>query len=128
MTHSSTGNAGPVDGEAPLFREVTGRFGVLRLVTTVDRDGLAVRLGPLQRSPRRLPADEIRTVRVTAYDASTYAGWHWGVRRTPGGNTVYRLRGGRGVEVVRTDGRRWFVGSRRPAELASAVERVTTGD
>ena len=106
------------------FREVTERFGLLRLVTEVDATGVGVRLAPIQRSPRRIPADEIRDVRATTYDAATYAGWHWGVRRTPGA-VVYRLCGDRGIEVV-TDGRRWFVGSQRPAELASAVERVAS--
>lgn len=113
------------DGD-PLFRETTERFGVLRLVTEVRPDGLSVRLEPIQRSFRTLPANRIRAARVASYAASTYAGWHWGVRRTPGGNTVYRLRGDRGVELVLADDTRWFVGSGHPEELAAAVERIHT--
>lgn len=108
-----------------LFRETTDRFWVLRLVTEVRESGLYVRLEPLQRSFRHVPAEQIRAANVASYSATNYAGWHWGMRRTPGGNTVYRLRGGRGVEVESTTGKRWFVGSQRPERLAAAIEEVT---
>lgn len=111
------------DGEA-MFRETTERFLLLRLVTEVRPDGLFVRLEPFQRSFRQIPSDQIRDVTVTSYSATTYGGWHWGLRRTPGGNAVYRLQGDRGIEVVQTNGDRWFVGSRRPAELESAVGSI----
>lgn len=117
--------SGRLDSD-PLFRETTDRFGVLRLVTEVRERGLRVRLGPIQRTFREIPADRVRDARVASYAASTYGGWHWGVRRTPGGNTVYRLRGDRGVEITLTNGQRWFVGSQRPDELAAAVERIHT--
>lgn len=115
------------DGET-LFRETTERFRVLRLVTEVRVDGIYVRLAPLQRSFRWIPAEQIRDASVTSYAATTYGGWHWGVRRTPGGNAVYRLRGDRGVEVVGSNEERWFIGSRRPGELEAAIERVRTSD
>jgi hypothetical protein len=115
-----------VPDDDPLFRETTERFGVFRLVTEVRSDGLSVRFEPIQRSFRTLPASRIREVRVASYAASRYAGWHWGVRRTPGGNTVYRLQGNQGVELVLTDDTHWFVGSRHPEELAAAVARLLT--
>lgn len=110
--------------EEVAFREETRRLWVLELVIEVRADGVFVRLGPIQRSFRRVPAGRIESVQATAYAATTYSGWHWGLRRTPGGHTVYRLYGGRGVEITRTDGTRVFVGSRRPDELAAAIERV----
>lgn len=116
------------DHDARLFREVTERFRVLRLVTEVGADGLYVRLEPFQRTFRHLPRERIREVRATSYAATDYGGWHWGLWRTPGGNTVYRLRGSRGVTVVRSDGTEWFVGSQRPAELEAALEEVVSGD
>lgn len=109
-----------------LFRETTERFWILRLVTEVRERGIYVRLEPLQRSFRRIPPNQIHEVSVTSYRATTYAGWHWGVRRTPSGNTVYRLRGNRGVEIVQETGVRWFIGSQRPNELKSIIERIST--
>lgn len=108
-----------------LFHETTERFWVLRLITEVRESGVFVRLDPFQRSFRRLPPDQIQNASITSYAATTYAGWHWGVRRTPGGNTVYRLRGDQGVEVVRANGERWFIGSKRPEKFAAAIEQIT---
>lgn len=117
---------GPAVDDESIFRESTRRFWCLRLITDVRPDGLYVRLSPLQRSFRHIPGQEIDTVRVEPYAATTYSGWHWGLRRTLGGNTVYRLRGDEGVEVVLTTGDRWFIGSQRPAQLKSALEQVAT--
>lgn len=114
------------DHDATLFREVTERFWVLRLVTEVRADGLYVRLDPFQRTFRHLSAEQIREVRATSYSAMDFGGWHWGLRRTPGGNTVYRLRGSQGVAVVRSDDTTWFVGSQRSAELEAALVEVVS--
>lgn len=113
------------DEDEPLYRETTARFRVLELVTEVRDDGLYVRLAPLQRSFRHVPATEIASVDVTTYSASAYGGWHWGYRRSLGGNTVYRLRGDRGVELTLEDGETLFVGSQSPAELEAAIQQVT---
>lgn len=114
------------DHDAKPFREVTERFWMLRLVTEVRSDGLYVRLEPFQRTFRHLPPERIREIRATSYSAMDFGGWHWGLRRTPGGNTVYRLQGSRGVAIVQPDGTIWFVGSRRPAELEAVLAEITT--
>lgn len=107
-----------------LYREVTERFWILRLVVEIYPDRLTVRLSPLHRSPRRIPFAGITSVRTTTYSPATYGGWYWGLRRSFGGDTVYRLRGKRGVELVREDDTRIFVGSQNPTELAVAIERA----
>lgn len=113
-----------------LFRETTERVWLLRLVSEVRESGIYVRLEPFQRSFRRIRADAIDEVNVTPYTATRYAGWHWGMRQTPSGNTVYRLRGGRGVEIVHENGKRWFIGSQHPDEFGDAIESIqsTTRD
>lgn len=114
---------GDADADAEvLFREITRRFLFLTLVTEVRSDGVYVRLGPVERSFRTLSPAEIRSVEVASYAATDYGGWHWGRRRTADGDVVYRLRGGRGVELGLEDGSRWFVGSQREAQLKAAVE------
>lgn len=107
-----------------VFRETTDRFWILRLITEVRESGVYVRLTPFQRSFRRIPSDQIQEASATPYAASSYSGWHWGMRRTPSGNRVYRLQGGEGVEVEQTNGERWFIGSQRPTELASAITQI----
>lgn len=118
------------NSDETLFRETTERFWLLCLVTEVRERGIHVRLDPFQRSFRRIRADSIEEVNVTPYPATRFAGWHWGVRQTPSGNSVYRLRGDRGVEIVTENGKRWFIGSRRPDEFGAAIETIqpTTKD
>lgn len=112
-----------MSAEEPIFREVTGRFGVLRLVVEVHPDGVHIRLAPLPPSGRRIAFDDIVEVAVATYSARTYGGWHWGVRTMPGGNTVYRVHGSVGVEIILADGRTVFVGSQRPDDLYTAITR-----
>lgn len=109
----------------PVYRETDKRFWILRLIIEVRRDGVYLQLGPIQRSFRHIPFNDIDEARVTTYSSSTYGGWHWGLRRAPSGNTVYRLRGNRGVELVLTDGKRIFIGSEQPAELETAITQAT---
>jgi hypothetical protein len=104
-----------------LYREVTERFWILRLITKVHRDAITVELAPFQRSPRHIASTEIADVSVATYSSGTYGGWHWGLRRSAGGNTVYRLRGNRGVELTLRDGTRIFIGSQTPSELEAAI-------
>lgn len=112
------------DETGPNYRETIDRFWLLRLITEVRPDGLYVRLAPFHRSFRRVPASQIDDVTVTTYSPATYGGWHWGVRRSLGGNTAYRLRGDRGVELVLEGGRKIFIGSQSPSELETAVRRT----
>jgi len=87
-----------------------------------------VRLAPIHRSLRHIPATAIEDVTVTTYPPATYDGWHWGARRSLGGNTAYRLRGTHGVEVTLDDGRKIFLGSQSPADLARAIRQAIATD
>ncbi|THE64873.1 hypothetical protein D8Y22_10520 [Salinadaptatus halalkaliphilus] len=109
---------------SPVYRETIERFWILRLVIEVRYDSVAVRLGPFQRSFRHISFREVDDVRVATYSSLTYGGWHWGLRRSFDGDTVYRLRGNRGVELVLTDETRIFIGTQQPADLESAITRM----
>ncbi|MFT4889880.1 MAG: hypothetical protein ACI9YT_000791 [Halobacteriales archaeon] len=104
-----------------LFREVQQGFLALKLVTEVRADGLYVKFSPLGRSFHPVPWSNVEAVRVTEYAPGDYGGWSWGVRVGPTGNKAYRLSGDQGVEIIRERGRRLFVGSDRPQELADAI-------
>ena len=108
-------------GVEPTYSETTTRFAVLKLVVEVRRDGVYLRLNPLQSAFRQIGFDEISDSEIATYSARTYGGWHWGMRKTVGGNAVYRVRGNHGVELRLTDGRKIFIGSQRPDDLHAAI-------
>lgn len=112
------------DAGARYYRETTERFLFFRLVTEVRDDGIYLRFVPIHRSFRWIPFDEIETADVATDDLSTYGGWHWGLRRTLGGNGVYGLHGDDGVELMLSDQRRVFIGSQNAATLEAAIERA----
>ncbi|SIS20988.1 DUF6141 family protein [Natronorubrum thiooxidans] len=107
-----------------VYREIIDRFWILWLMIEVRHDSVAVRLSPFQRSFRQISFREIDDIRITTYSSTTYDGWHWGLRRSSGGDTVYRLRGSRGVELVLTTGTRIFIGTQQPADLKAAITRA----
>lgn len=108
----------------PHFEEVISRFWVLSQRTVVRDDGLFLSLSPLPFGDTRVPVEDIDGVARTSYSPSTYGGWHWGVRRTLGGDLVYRLRGSEGVEVHCHDDIRIFVGTDAPEALHDAIEAI----
>ena len=114
--------------DEPVYRETTERFWVLRLTTEVRHNGIYIQFEPIHRSFRHTSFQEIDEAHTTTYSASTYGGWHWGIRWSFSGNTVYRLRGNRGVELVLTDGSRVFIGSQQPTELETAITRTAKRD
>jgi hypothetical protein len=112
-------------GSQPVYRETTERFWVLRLTTEVRHDGIYIQFEPIHRSFRHTSFREIDEAYATTYSASTYGGWHWGIRWSFSGNTVYRLHGNRGVELVLTDGSRIFIGSKQSTELENAIAQAS---
>ena len=125
LVPDSTMSSETTNAAATVYQETTERLWILQLITEVRDDGLYIRFKPIHWSFRRIPVKDIENVTVTAYSAADYGGWHWGVRKSLSGNTVYRLRGDRGVEVTLQSGKQIFIGSRSPSELETAVQRVT---
>ena len=96
---------------------------VLRI--EVDETTLQVRLGPFGFT---LAGDAIEEVRVTPYRWLAYGGWglRWGKDggRSARACSVPFLRSG--VAVDATDGRRYYMNSTRPDELAAAADRLAS--
>ena len=103
-------------------------FGSLTLFTEVTPDRLTLRYRPMRK--RTILLADIQEVTVRTYSPmKEYGGWGikgWSVR-----NVAYNVSGDRGVQLVLADDRKVLVGSKRPEELARAIEmgrHVATGD
>jgi len=86
------------------------------LRTTVGDEGICFRYTPFHRRDRCIRFDELTAVR-----RGERRDYQFGLRRTRWG-WEYRPNASEGVELVREDGPRIFIGSERPYELLSAIE------
>lgn len=104
--------------------------GILRLFAVlhirVQSEGLHARFGPWGL---KLPAGQIDSARTEVYRWGSYYGWgiRWGLDEGRAGRamSVPFLRSG--VIVETKEGRRYYINSRRPDELAAAVNRIAEG-
>ncbi len=97
------------------FRLVT-----VRLVTDVWPGELSVAMRGLWRD-RRIPLGEIKSAKTVTYDPVRDWGGY-GIRTTPRGK-AYIAGGNRGIRIELIKGGVILIGSERPEELASAINR-----
>jgi hypothetical protein len=131
-------STGPLDGTAAVLLALVVGPAVLltvgpaamRLTVAVDDEGLWLRLWPLHRSSRHVAPAEITAVSVTDGRPSSQFGGV-GIRFGGGedgwfsGPVAYLVGGEEsGVRVERADGRTVVVGTERPTELRTALDRV----
>jgi hypothetical protein len=116
----------------------------IRLVTTLDANGLHLRIHPVQWSllPRHMTHKDVsladlRRWEVRTYNSLTgreYWGWHlWGLSAASDGRYLYVMRprspmSGRGVAVELRSGGSLIVGSLNPDDLARAINRATSNE
>ena len=91
----------------------------LKLVTTVDADGVHVRFFPLTR--KHIPFDNIVSSKARTYrPIREYGGW--GIRYSRKGH-AYNVSGDRGVQLELREGRPLLIGSQKAEQLADAINR-----
>ena len=96
------------------------RLILVRLVTEVRPGELLVSMHGLWRK-RRIPLASIRSLQVVTFDPVTdYGGY--GIRTTQNG-VAYIAGGNDGVRLELTKGAPVIIGSRKPKELAAAIEQ-----
>ena len=93
-----------------------------KLVVTVDREVVRVSLVPFAR--RSVPITEIAQAQPRKCNPLREFGGV-GVRWTPNG-WAYLVAGDMGVQLLLVNGKRIFVGSQRPDELAAAIATAKT--
>lgn len=98
-------------------------FLAMRLVTEVREGEMRLRFFPLHLREIVFRPEELqRWEAVTYRPLRDYGGW--GIRYGRQGK-AYNVSGSRGVRLEFRDGRHILVGSQRPEDLATALDRIT---
>ena len=91
-----------------------------KLVTKVRPDGVHVRFSMFLRFSDHIRSEDVVSCRAVRYrPIRDYGGW--GVRFVADGK-AYNVSGNRGVRLEFADGRHLLIGSRKPNDLAHAIE------
>ncbi len=99
----------------PLF------FYKLKLITQVRQDGLYIKFAPVHFSFKKIQLDDLKRHYVRTYDPiGEYGGW--GIKYGKTGK-VYNVSGDRGVQLEFTNKKSLLIGSQKPEQLDSAIER-----
>jgi hypothetical protein len=92
---------------------------LLRLETSIDREGIAYRFSPFHFRPRQIVWGEIESAWVREYKPmKEYGGW--GIRMSVRNGRAYHVRGNKGLQLVLKNGRKILLGTQEPEE----IERV----
>ena len=94
-------------------------FIITKLETEVRPEGLYVRFFPIHTQYRKFTADSLSEYYVCKYrPVLEYGGW--GIRYSSKGK-AYNMSGNKGVQLILKSGKRLLIGSKRPQELAEAI-------
>ena len=97
-------------------------FYKLNLTTEVHGDGIYYRFFPFHLSFHRIRLEDLAGYEARTYSAlKDYGGW--GIRYGRGGR-AYNVYGNRGVQLEFANGDKLLLGSQKPEELASAINRA----
>lgn len=97
------------------------------LTTQVRSDGVFYRFRPFNRRFRRIDFEDIIAVEPVRFALWAYLLEYggWGIRVSMRGRGLaFTVWGRSGVRVTMSDGTRRLLGSRRPTELAEAIDAV----
>ncbi len=93
----------------------------IRLRTRIDSEGVHYRFKPFHFKWQTIPWDDIDQIQVRKYSPILeYGGW--GIRYSRNGK-AYNIRGNMGIQIVRKNGKRILIGTRRPEEVAAQLSR-----
>lgn len=97
-----------------------------RLDTQIKKDGIYVRLFPLQLSFKFFPWNSLLKYYVRKYNAITeYGGWGWRLGLF-GKGTAYNISGNEGLQLEFTNGKKLLIGTQKPEELQEVINQFRT--
>jgi len=103
---------------------VTILFFILKLETEIRSDGLYVRFYPMHIRFRKFTRKELAEHYCRTYKPiREYGGW--GIRCSfTGKGKAYNVSGNKGVQLVLTNGKKLLIGSKKPDDLAAAIDKM----
>jgi hypothetical protein len=99
-------------------------FRSLILETSIDEEGVAYRFRPFQRKFKVIKATDIARYEVKKYSPlKDYGGW--GIRYGSSKNgKAYNVKGNQGVLFEFKSGKRFMLGTQKPSEIRSALDKL----
>jgi hypothetical protein len=99
-------------------------FRLLTLETVINEEGVQYRFRPFQRKPKVIKAGDILRYEVKKYSPlKNYGGWGVRYGSSKNGN-AYNVSGNQGVLFEFKNGKKFLLGTQKPSEIRSALERL----
>ena len=99
-------------------------FGIIRLDTAIDNDGVNYRFYPLQLKMKKISWNRISKAYVRPYNAlGEYGGW--GLRiGLFGKGQAFNVSGNKGLQLVYDDGKKFLLGTQKPEDIIQILHQI----
>lgn len=99
-------------------------FGIMKLETSIDTNGITVRFFPFHLKKKHFNWDQLESCSIRTYKpVIEYGGW--GIRKTfSGKGTAYNVKGKVGLQLVFKNGDRLLIGTQKAEELNEVLKTL----
>lgn len=99
-------------------------FGIMKLETSIDTNGISVRFFPFHLKKKHFNWDQLESCSIRTYKpVIEYGGW--GIRKTfSGKGTAYNVKGKVGLQLVFKNGDRLLIGTQKAEELNEVLKTL----
>lgn len=99
-------------------------FGIMKLETTIDINGISVRFFPFHLKKKHFNWDQLENCYLRSYKPiMEYGGW--GIRKTfSGKGTAYNVKGKVGLQLVFKNGDRLLIGTQKAEEMNEVLKSL----
>ena len=99
-------------------------FGIMKLETLIDTNGISVRFFPFHLKKKHFNWDQLESCSIRTYKpVIEYGGW--GIRKTfSGKGTAYNVKGKVGLQLVFKSGDRLLIGTQKAEELNEVLKTL----
>jgi hypothetical protein len=99
-------------------------FGIMKLETSIDINGISVRFFPFHLKKKHFNWDQLEICSIRTYKpVIEYGGW--GIRKTfSGKGTAYNVKGKVGLQLVFKNGDRLLIGTQKAEELNEVLKTL----
>lgn len=99
-------------------------FGIMKLETSIDVNGISVRFFPFHLKKKHFNWDQLESCSIRTYKpVIEYGGW--GIRKTfSGKGTAYNVKGKVGLQLVFKNGDRLLIGTQKAEKLNEVLKTL----